>query len=769
MPALQDLYLGVVVNLVVLTVIGLGPSLSLLSASRRLEWAVLIAPSVGFGLTALVATYLVSFDQPVRTWTRTWLWLALTASLALGLAQRTDLIRAWQSTSRRLLLAYGGALTASTVLVLLPLHVGGLSFMILRGNGTDTFNYLTLAGYLDHEPYSWATTVSARALIQSNPLYALAKELLFTRWTTSAVLAWSSDIASIQHYRFEYGFSVLSLLVSLGPTLLLVWTAGVGIRLAALIAVATTVGFWAQFVLDIKAISQINSIPITLAIALLATRLFGRQALTHAETALLSLMLAGLALFYIEVLPTVVIGLGLVFLLSMSRTRESLKRFRQLAAAGIGALVLLAPDWSHLGQFLRFQLESAATRPNDWSQAYFAWLYQNPLVGTWGMSYLAPNNQITLRLLVAVTLALGMSALMVWRAVRAVRLRQKEPWMLVLICLAGAALAEFVFLFTKAGLWAGGKAVSFAYPFLTLAACSVRVSFGGVRWIARDRVLSLGAAGLVVAWSCLQVGLGIQRIRLASAGIDPPNYVNNHGSYRRHDWDISSIRNVILSEKPATLWVVSSDPWLLQFLELALGWDTRISEPGGVRRRDGGELIGFQSLEPSPFLLIRKDDWWNRDQMPGALAAQNSEFALVRTPGPSDQQPLVVLGSQDASGTQLQIVSPAAGRALISVQFAGRNLASQPPISVIVRGAMDQQDRSVALTDSPIHVTALVSEGLNTLRFEVEGANAERVRSADEYYLPVAGLQALLQVCDTACGPSPAAARVGSRPPALGD
>ena len=221
-----DVAIGIILNFFSFTLIGIGPALFLLSSENRFQTAVVIAPALGYAMTSIAGTYAILLDYPVSEWAITWLIIGTAISFLLCLTFFLKVRGGYANVNRQFFLFFSAGIFLTMVLIMAPMVIGGLHFTLLRGNGTDCFNYITLARYLDHEPYSWAMSANFEGLINRHPSYPLAKVLLNYRWATSAMLAWTARVARIPIYRFEYGYSLLSFILSFGPVFFLSLMAG---------------------------------------------------------------------------------------------------------------------------------------------------------------------------------------------------------------------------------------------------------------------------------------------------------------------------------------------------------------------------------------------------------------------------------------------------------------------------------------------------------------------------------------------------------------
>ena len=464
---MSNVTFGLALNLLVFTAMGAGPALCLLSGPRRLALASAISPVVGFALTAIFGTYLTLLDLPVSRWCLPWIIVALSCSAALVVGCLLRGKTVFRHGGRRwVLLAVCGFLV-TTGLTVAPWSLGGLQYTILRGNGTDSFNYITAAGYLDREPFSWASRVDIQTLVDRQLSYERARHLLDVRWAAPMMLAFTSRVAGEPAYRFEYLFSVLCFLLAYGPVLVY---ARIFLKLrprsALLAALAVCAGFWAQLIVDIRADGQQNSVPVLLLIALLIAHIEDRRTaeIHWKEHVLLGTMVLALLFFYPEVMPMVVLGCGVYLGIGLWRTptpgRRLLGYFVSLGIVAVGAI----PMAGFLTQFMKAQISSAVGNPNTWHISFFKWLYSDPFTGIWG---LGPLVQHTAPHLVLLFLAGVLTVALVAAAVRALWPPSRASvGMRVAASFMFAACLEWVYLVLRKQYWAGAKGLSFGYVFL---------------------------------------------------------------------------------------------------------------------------------------------------------------------------------------------------------------------------------------------------------------------------------------------------------------
>jgi hypothetical protein len=738
---MRDVELGVGVALLLLTAIGSAPALVAFGGRRGGLVALATAPVIGFALSALVGSLLILLDQPVDTWAGTWAWgsAAVSIGLSVVLVARSRAIRSELQLPS--LTAYAVVLLVGTWLVTRPIAVGGLSFTILRGNGTDAFNYLTTASYLQRTPLSWVLKASLQQMVDRNLSYELARELFSQRWATSALLAWTAWVVHVPLVRFEFGFSVLSMLLAFGPVAVLALELGASLGVALLVALVTVVGFWAQLVVDMRAQSEANAIALVALCVLLWIGLLGSVwRWTWACTLVFGLTFAALMLVYVEITPTLVGGLVLGTLL-LRPSRAGLASVARPALATVAvALVLAAPFWGQLVPFLRSQATSAIDFKNDWNQAYFWWLYSNPVRGAWGMIQVAANgaqpdpvqgfwSQAVLVLGVVLTLALG------WAGVSAVRQRPRAPALAIVTGVALASLLEAAILMLRGQFWAGGKAISYGYPFLLLALVGVwlvSVHWRPLRW---PRAFKLAVQAAVLSWLGIQCALAVYRGASAEQQKGDLGYIAHHGEYRKDAWEVGAIAQALAAHPGADVWLVEPNSWVAEYLNFALGDDAHLIDLYGVRDRRGG-VVARQSLTDDPaYLLLDRRTWRNQAQFDGSVVAQTEQFALVKPSfAPGQAPPIVdVAGpgartATDRTSTLVWLGGSAANWKLVALQAGdvelrwtdrGDTSATSTPIQLSVSPGGDQES-SLLGPDQP-RVVFPVQRGLNEVKLQLVG------------------------------------------------
>lgn len=628
-----DVSIALIFNLLALAAIGLGPSLYLITGEDRGRVALWISPVAGFAVTSIIGTYSVLLDCPIMRGGPLILIAGMTLSAALTVAATFSGGLQQAIADRWELVMVAVAFFALCALTMAPQIVGGLNYSILRGNGTDSFNYVTTAGYLDHEPISWASDADVRTLVERHPSYERARRLLDERWTTAMMLAFTSRMGGVPPYKFEYFFSVLCFLLAFGPAYLFCRDLfGLGTVLSILTAVAVCGGFWAQLILDTRANSQMNAIPVLLLLVFLICRMEGDggTAVWRREIGLIAAALASLVLFYPEILPMTVLGGALFVAIGLWRGLASMRTVFRLTAPACLALIVVLPTWRLLLSFLSKQVGLASVSRNNWERAYFPWLYSSPLIGIWGLSPLAALRPWLMALCTVAGAVL--TTVLIAGLVRAFSNdAQRRPGIPLAATIVVASLAQWAYLCSRGQLWAGGKGLSFGYPFLilTVGAYAFRAEEApSPAWRRRWAIVAKVSVGAMLAVQCFLVCV---RPVMAYRGWEYSNYIMGHGEYKRHDWNMASFAEVLRSHKGTIVWSDLSNPWLADYFGLVFGWDDRVINVG--TSRDSEEFqVPQPPLDRAPEFVLVENSMAGISYGNG-VAAHNSELSLVKIDG----------------------------------------------------------------------------------------------------------------------------------------
>lgn len=598
--------------------IGIGPALALLRGRDRLETALAAGPALGFALVSLVVTYLVKLDIPVHQRARLVVAIGIAVSSTLVLWRLRAARKTPDALNRGSLACLLAGLVLTCAIVAVPLMVGGFKYTVLRGNPWDSNNYAMVARLLDRDQLSWAKAASSQELFDRDNVYGSPiAGLIPTRWTTSAMLAWSADAAGVSILDFEFAFSMLGVILMLGPVYVLCRCGGLRPVLALGLALAACVGFGGTFPVDVRAQSQVNGVMTLLLLAMLLARAARKDQAVEGQTpldtgkapvpripwpevALIGIPRAAIILLYVEMLPMTLLAEGLFVLYRI--LREKAYRWALSYAASLAVtLVLILPVWQFLADFLISQLHfAAAGQKVTWELTYFPWLYANmprahePMAGgLWGISwmqfpaFLGEGVSPVLELVGMLLCGLGIAAF-VWAILR----KEFSPAGRLSAFLALAALAQFLFLYSRDQFWAAGKAWSFGHPYTILLCVFFAVSLAHYRRPAEaspekskqsDQVPAwrkpavILAVALVGLWATSQLGFGLGRIGRAKSDIIPDGYiVSSHlPEYRRMDSDPQPFRQALanLGQEKRSIGIVTGSTWTSEYWTHALADD----------------------------------------------------------------------------------------------------------------------------------------------------------------------------------------------------
>jgi hypothetical protein len=351
----------------------------------------------------------------------------------------------------------------------------------------------------------------------------------------------------------------------------------------------------------------------------------------------------------------------------------------------------------------------------------------DPLQGFWA--------QIILALGVVLTAALA------WAGVVAVRQGPRSPALAIVTGVALAALLEAAILMLRGQFWAGGKAISYGYPFLLLALVGVwlvSVQWRPLRW---PRAFRLAVQAAVLGWLGIQCALAVYRGASAEQKKGDLGYIAHHGEYRKDDWDVSAIAQVLATHPGTEVWLVEPNSWVAEYLNFALEDEAHLIDLYGVRDRRGG-VVARQSLTGDPaYLLLDRRTWFNQADFEGSVVAETDQFALVKPvlPTPADQAPPIVdvsdqrvRNASDGRATLVWLGESTANWKLVAVQPGdvelrwtdrGDTSATSIAIQLSVSSGADQESSWLG-PDQP-RVIFPVQRGLNEVNLQLaDGAAA---------------------------------------------
>lgn len=628
-----NIALGIFLIYCLLALIGLGPSLLIFSENTA-NRALSLSPAIGLVLTTLIGTYLVLLDIPALSWGIIWPCAAIGLSLIMTFS-RIKYASPLNINKKELWIFLAG-LFLTLLLINLPMLLGHLNFTILRGNGTDDFNYITTAGYLLHEPYSWAASTPLQTLIDKHPSYDLARQLLTERWSTSMLMAWSSAVTHLPLYQLEYGFTTLFFIITFSCAFEFALLLELKIGYALLVALAIVVGFWGQFVLDIRAMSQISALPL---LVFLACLLASIESSNNKNRLLifLGLVCTAIIFLYTEIVFLLALGIFIFTLIQLLTKKNKLSTIVNNYCLILSVILISGfPAATHLSHFFEKQTGLALFHKNNWDSAYFHWLYKSlPLLGFWGLADfdvkgLISSPAISLGLLIALVLLSILLTLLLLYALYYLTLKIKNinlnNALLLSLAFFSAAFIGFLYLILRQQYWAAGKVLSYGYPFIYFLVAVIGLKLTSL--LTPNLKFQLLGKMTVMLWLILQCSFGVYRIFFAVEGKGYPNYISQHGEYRQHDWDISNLIEQIQARHIKEVGILLANDWTTEYFDLAIGWEAQIINLSGIKDRNG-LIIAQQRHKERPKYIITS---YKNISLPRhtKILAHNTEFVLIQ-------------------------------------------------------------------------------------------------------------------------------------------
>ncbi|KHK00641.1 hypothetical protein [Desulfovibrio sp. TomC] len=624
---MREIVLAMVANCLVFTGVGLGPMAAL--APRVGLLAVLaMAPAVGYALYSVALTWwlLQEGSAGSAAWPLAGVLLAVSAA-CLALAWKSVRARLPVVSRRR---AVAGLLGLAMCLGLLiaPLAAGNKGYAVFRGNASDSFIYMFLARYFDEYPRSWAFERTEEQVTAAAPMLGPARNMLNMRWTSGAMLTAGSRLGGMGILDFQYPFTLVSYLLFFAALLPFLTAMGLSAPAAALSALALSTGFYAQLVLDIRAFSQINTLPLAiLLIYVLSLPTPQRRSGALRRTALLGFCYLTTFVNYTEIFP-MIFGAAASYL-TLKAALSRLTR-RELAIQSAGFALGMAATWPvrFLWEHMLAQIHFTETAPQLWSEAYFTWLFHNVPAGIFGLPLLEngfsrlpgwgfldwPGWLVTVfACLVCAFFLLG--------GLRAMADRKRDA-PLVALAFAAASLAAFALFCYKDKPWVAGKGLSYFYPCVTAVFLYAALARPMARPLANRAV---GLCGLTLATLFLASQFTVAGLRPAYAAkdLDYPRYVRNHGRYRTIDCELAPIRAALRRAKAENVAICSADPWKWAFLGLALDGPVHVDSPA---------RLATLPADTPVFVALDRPIAGAPAELAPFLAGENATFALYRLP-----------------------------------------------------------------------------------------------------------------------------------------
>lgn len=576
----------------------------------------LLSPVVGLALISIISTFATLANLPSDLYAKVLgVALSLLTLFVLAVQFRDYSV---ENLRKNIWITPATIFLIAASLGLLPLILGGWQYAILRGNGTDAFNYVALTNGLKEYPIDWILGASKQQLVEVSPSLSIAQDLVRTRWTTSAVLAFFSSFFTISPIGSEYAYTVMLFMVTsftLAAALVMV---GLRQSLAAILSLAFCFGFWGQLVLDLRAFSHIAALPVLIAIiGQLIARPIGTDAssLHVMDWKINAALVAAVVFQYPEIVLAFLPGLFILLVLRLDQggywrlpSREEVGYFIRLA---VGAALLLSPLLGSLLAFTKSQAGFAMQKTLGWESAYFGWL-RDPIRGIWGLAvppgigHFSDNGYSAVGFIIAVLLDI----IIVSRIFHLVR-HKNRPWFLVEVGIAamvGTGVAGAAFLISVGNPWAAGKLATYfsiLIPiwFAIILAEGFASTEQNLSYKGKIEGYLTGAA--VATWITLNLFFATARIVHAKTGTEYGGYIGHHGEYRRVNADIFSEKLISSCPVGSTVAVIDPRVWAREFkvyLLEGLGYKVKLPGVGAIRT---GELQDkLNSFSPISCVLV---------------------------------------------------------------------------------------------------------------------------------------------------------------------
>lgn len=503
--------------------VGLAPALLLIprGSSQRLAYVLCLSPVMGMAASGMILQSLfyanVTIEQSAG-------WLALVALGCSGVVVVANLrgsrLPQISAVVRALRLPLAG-FALVLLLVLLPPVLGGEETAFWQSNSYDFGGYLAEAAYAKEVPFALLQTPEGRA--EAATTYpgvsvALTSTLMYARPAAPMLLSWISSLVDIPLYTGLHFLKLLFVLLIYGTGLAVATALELKPLPRVLCAVVLSVGFWTLFAVDIDALSQLSSLPLTLLVLFAWVRLEQEppQTMPGRNRLLLGFALGAVMTYY----PELFIPLSLcvvIFVVLKLWAQPSLLSVQYvlgwLVVAGV-TLLLQLPSLQYTLNFIFDQtnvVSGAATMGWEygaytWAFSSAAFVYQN----LWGMylpQVVVGNTGFSGALLWLVTAlsALGLS-FMLFRNVIRVAFRWERRKLALIFAACALGFGGFILVFMGFGrIWVAMKTIIMAFPLMI-------VMFFWLVSQTRERTLKRMLRVALAGWVALQLVTPVVRL-----------------------------------------------------------------------------------------------------------------------------------------------------------------------------------------------------------------------------------------------------------------
>jgi hypothetical protein len=631
--------LGLFADLLILTLLGLGPALWFMKDQpRRVVYALSLAPSVGFAMVLLVAFPVVRFLGPIQNWA----WIITLVLIAAGMAyiarnrllrvELSDFARDWRQWA-----APAGLMAVCMLALASPLILRGIQYTAFRSNPSDAYFYMSLAESVRAAP--WRTLLAGAPLTSANlpavaQLAAASPTAVFSARTLGfpvlvgnmTGLAWLATLVNTAIYRFYFAENVLALARSLPLLLVLGDLLKLPRPLNYLAAIGIAAGFWAHFLLETDASAEVNALSLVL-LAVIAWAQFETLAPARLPRPvwLFTLAAAAIASIYPPILVNLALAVAAYYALAaLGRTLTPPRSLVQWAAIAAGVFILVLPNIDFLAQNFVHEYLSVADQ-QAFPPIVIDLLRANGLGAVWGMPAALLRGRLPQLVGTALgalgnLLGLGLTAALAVTGLYSLR-RTAPIAERVVLALTGSGLAVAAVMLAAHNPRSAGKAFTYIFPYLLLAALLI-VHYMPPRL---GRLAPLATLGLGV-WLAGQVVFGSALPYRGSQ-----NFVNQSG--RPEQYGLGDITGYLDQHPPRQLLVAipRGDSWTFAYYSMFVFsrypayFQTGLVIDNNTTYRN----LWFSSLTSVPdYAVIAKSADYIGPQQLGTLVAQTNDLAL---------------------------------------------------------------------------------------------------------------------------------------------
>jgi len=754
----SDVFSGVVRAYTLFLAMGFGFSLWLISPNGRMTLAPAFAPIIGYSIVSVFGSWLVMLDLPVKEWTASYTVVVVLLNLLFALAwikknPSWENQIAWKSALNDLSIGY-----FAIILIILPVVIGDMRFSTFRGNQDDAHNYMSMAYYLAGTKFSLHENLEM--LFQLNPALYLGGLVLSTRWSSSMLMAYSSIVAGIPIYRFDFAFSTLPFALLMAPIYKTLKEIGLDVRFLFFLVIGISAGYYGQVVLDSRAVSYCTSLPVVLAFVILLARIWDDGESTFkglpiylGELLLLTIFILALFVLYPEILT--ILGLGIfigALYYVLYKSFQIKKTILLFLSAAFSALIIYITLPIYI-KFLVQQITGSQNMYVPWHMHFFAWIFYDFPAGLWALNpyqineALSPIIQFYAYVLTVILIVTW--GVLIFRRSEANTMVQMSGFIMT----AGAIL--FAYMYFRGQYWQAGKMFTYVYPFTMIFVAFIPHELKALKLPKFPASLHLILEALILCWLALVAGSSVYRFVIVARGTTYPFYLGGTGhgfeDYKLiYNWDIQSFMDIL--KKPDTVVWLASDSAAQDIIwSLSMDPEIKVFNTHPIIGNAAQAIAlnqTFLSTNLPDYLIVSNDIWnWNKNTSQITPILFDQEFSLINIARKLPDVPLLIGMRNDPTyhyngdywiGQEgwLVFLSPAKCEAI----FSGDALTvdEYPSLDILIDSEPFNKGTVVSLVDKqPFQFPVLLEEGYNFVPIKI----SEGFLQDSQSWTPVAYFQ----------------------------